>query len=328
MSRAQASAERRRKNRNQAQRNKQRERRRVRARPVIPGRRYKLTRRCFGRHFYLTPDRPEVRQIIGYTLGLCLERYGLILHAACFMGNHYHIDVTDPRGCYPAFKCMFNSLLAKAMNALRGRFDAFWSADGPCDVELVDDEDVIDRMAYTLANPVTAGLVRHATRWPGFTTAGVEFGSLMEFHRPKVYFDPSNPELPERVHVLVERPAVMLDLDDAAFFALLSKRVERLEKAADSKLRDANRRFKHEWRVVKQSWRGKPKESEDRFTLTPKVAGRSRWARIAALQRNREWEDEYAEAWEAQLRREPAVFPYGTYAESRFRSVLVAPPPD
>src|SRR5690606_22600429 len=175
------SSQRRERNRSKAS---SRPHRRVRARAVVPGRRYKITRRCLERRFFMTPDTPEVEQILGYILGFCLDHYVLELHAACFMSNHYHLDVTDPYGQFPAFKCKFNSLVAKALNAHRGRFDCFWSADAPCDVELVSDEDVVDRMAYTLANPVTAGLVRRAGRWPGFTTAGDAFGTQLKFSRP------------------------------------------------------------------------------------------------------------------------------------------------
>jgi len=30
-----------------------------------------------------------------YLLGYCLHEYGLQLHAACFMGDHHHLDVAD-----------------------------------------------------------------------------------------------------------------------------------------------------------------------------------------------------------------------------------------
>jgi len=98
---------------------------RVRARPIVPGTRYKVTRRCFGRQFLLVPSL-AVNEVIGYWLGVCLERHGLELHSACFMSNHYHLDVTDPLGTLPAFKNHFNAVLARALNALRGRFDKFW----------------------------------------------------------------------------------------------------------------------------------------------------------------------------------------------------------
>ena len=318
------SAERRRRHREHGE---QRPHRRVRARAVVPGTRYKITRRCLERRLFLTPDSPEIREIIGYILGLCLEDYGLQLHAACFMGNHYHLDVTDTRGEFPAFKCKFNSLVAKALNAHRGRFDRFWSGDTPCDVELVDDDDVVDRMVYTLVNPVAAGLVPRARRWTGLSTAGVEFGTQMVFRRPAGYFDSENPNVPAASRVTVVRPQVMEDLSDSEFQRLLEDKVRRREAEEKARMRAENRRFACESRVARQNWRSQPKRREDRFTTTPRIAAGSMWSRFAAQQRDRSWQADYAEAYAARLRGESFVFPYGTYAERRFRNVSVADPP-
>ena len=136
----------------------------MRARRIVAGTRYKITKKCLEGRFFLVPDSDEVNKIIGFCLGLALDRFELELHAAVFMSNHYHLDVTDPKGEMPAFKCMLNSLIARALNAHRGRFDKFWSVDQACDVELLGDEDVIDGMAYTETNPVKSGLVKRGRR--------------------------------------------------------------------------------------------------------------------------------------------------------------------
>ena len=49
------------------------------------------------------------------------------------MSNHHHTDVTDPGGNLVRFKQLFHSLLARGINVLRGRFEAVWSRDRPCD---------------------------------------------------------------------------------------------------------------------------------------------------------------------------------------------------
>ena len=180
------SAQRRAKNRRHG---RKRPHARVRARPVIPGARLKLTRRCLERRFFLHPDQ-RLNQLIGYSLGYCLKKHGLQLHAACFMSNHYHLDVTDPHGNLTEFKAQFNGLLARAGNALRGRSDRFWSSDPACDVTILDDDDMVSRMAYTIANPTIGGLVRHAHLWPGFTTAGMRFGERRVYKQPDFFFDP------------------------------------------------------------------------------------------------------------------------------------------
>lgn len=301
--------------------------RRVRARRIVPGARYKVTKRCLERRFFLVPDRPEVTQIIGFCLALCLQRFGLELHAACFMSNHYHLDVTDPHGQLPAFKCMLNSFLARSLNRLRGRFDKFWSGDPACDVEIVDDADVIASLSYTLANPVSAGLVRRATRWPGFSTAGMRFGARRCFRRPAVFFDAENADVPENVTIELVRPRVSLDRSDDQFYEDLLQAVHAREVGTAKKLVEEHRRFLGEHHVQRQRWTRRPPRDEVRFTATPRVSARSKWSRISALQRHARWASDYAQAYERRLSGVDAVFPYGTYALRRFAGVRVAAPP-
>ena len=72
-----------------------------------------------------------------------------------------------------------------------------------------------------------------------------------------------------------------------------------------------------------QSWRDYPASVEPRRNLRPWVAGRSKWARIEALLRNRAFATEYACARERWRTGGPAGFPPGTYWLHRFASVLV-----
>ena len=293
---------------------------------MIPGRRYKITRRCLERRFFLTPDAPKVRHIIGYLLGYCLDKYGLKLHAACFMGNHYHLDVTDVRGNFPKFKSTFNGLLSRHLNAHRGRFDKFWSADRPCDVELVSPADVLNRMSYTIANPVTSYLVPKSGRWPGMTTAGMDFGQSLTFKRPSGFFQDGETKMPESVMVTVERPDILQHLSNEELMAKLLELVKDRERAADEKRREENRRFMLESRILKQKWDRRPKTHEDRFTTTPAIAAGSIWAKLAALQRDRDWEEAYADARDADIPGASPVYPYGTFNRRLYGGVRVAPP--
>ena len=286
----------------------------------------KITRRCLERQFFLTPDTPKITQMIGYLLGYCLRKYGLKLHAAVFMANHYHLDVTDVRGNYPKFKSTFNGLLSRQLNRHRGRSDRFWSADRGCDVVLTDDDDVVRKMAYTLANPVSAGLVPRSTRWPGLTTSGLPFGATMEFERPSGFWDDKEGEMPESCSVELVRPEVLTHLSDAELMSVLDAQVREREDEAAARLRRENRRFMLESRIFKQGWNRKPRTPEDRFTTTPTVAAGCKWARIAALQRNRKWEEAYADARDADLPGANPVYPYGTYQRRLYGGVRVEPP--
>ncbi|MCK5797588.1 MAG: hypothetical protein KAI47_10415 [Deltaproteobacteria bacterium] len=42
-------------------------------------------------------------QIVTYCLGIATGRYGIDVHAFCFMSTHYHLVATDPRGELPEF---------------------------------------------------------------------------------------------------------------------------------------------------------------------------------------------------------------------------------
>ena len=75
--------------------------------------------------------------------------------------------------------------------------------------------------------------------------------------------------------------------------------------------------------VLAQSWRDSPATVEPRRNLRPRVATRSKWARIEALLRNRAFAIEYASARERWRDGIPAMFPPGTYWLQRFASVPV-----
>ena len=83
------------------------------------------------------------------------------------MSNHHHLVVTDVRGVLPDFLREFHRLTAKAMNASQGQWENLWAAE-PCNlVRLVTDQDIEDKIAYVVANPVAAELVKQPEHWPG-----------------------------------------------------------------------------------------------------------------------------------------------------------------
>jgi putative transposase len=125
-----------------------------------------FTRRCSERRFLLRPD-TTTNNAFWYCLGWAAQKHGIILHAAVAMSNHVHVVATDPRGVYPDFLRDFHGLLARLMNAVRGRWEYFWDANQPSAVVLEDAPAQTDKLAYVLANPI--GLVRKAADWPGAT---------------------------------------------------------------------------------------------------------------------------------------------------------------
>lgn len=255
----------------------------------------------------------EIVNFYGYSLGLSLQRYDTQFHAGCQMGNHHHLDTTDQHGNRPAFKNSLHGNLARGLNARRGRFGEYWSGDGGCDTCQPTDEESLEDLAYTEVNPVEAGLVKWASRWPGFTSYGWRFGETRTFKRPDWYYDAKNPDNPSEISITRVRPPIFLHLSDDELFELLLKRIREIELKKQAEMRAQGRRFKGEKKLAKDHWNHAPTSWKDRFTVKPKVAASCRWKRLAQLQRDRAWEREYAER-RAELRKGlKPVFPIGTY---------------
>ena len=180
-------------------------------------------------------------------------------------------------------------------------------------VELATPEEVLDRMVYTLTNPVKDGLVRSGAEWEGLTSYGMRFGSKMVFERPEKFFD-KNGALPEKVVVEVSRPDILPQLSDEELFMLLMRKVKEKERELVAAAKEEGRRFLGMRRVLRRKHTDSPYSREPRFNLNPRVASRSKWQRIAALQRDKRWLAAYREAYDkfcAGVR--DVLFPEGTY---------------
>ncbi|PRQ02733.1 hypothetical protein [Enhygromyxa salina] len=319
----QASAARRAKNRARGQ---ARDYPRVRARPIYPGSRYKVNRRCAGQLMMFAPEAnpTELNNLIGYCLARAAALYGVQIHASLWMSNHHHTDITDPDANFGAFKQLLHSLIARGRNAQLVRDDSVWSGARPCDTQRpADDHSLVD-LVYTLTNPVKDGLVKWARLWPGFTTIGWRFGETRTFKRPDCLFDEEG-DMPEELSLTLVRPPVHPELDDDALYDKLMAEVRQRELEIQRSMAAQNRRFMGLTKLARQSWNKAPKTFKKRFTVAPKHAASIRELVLAQLPRDREWEKKYAAARALLLAGKPALFPAGTYWMRRFAGVDVAP---
>jgi putative transposase len=127
-------------------------------RPVLSGRFYLVTRRCTQRQFLLRPD-AETNNAFLYCLIEAAQRCEITVLLPCAMSNHHHTVIFDRWGRYPEFVEHFHKMLARSQNALRGRWENFWSSEQVCVVHLVEREDVMNKLVYTATNPVKDHLV-------------------------------------------------------------------------------------------------------------------------------------------------------------------------
>jgi REP element-mobilizing transposase RayT len=278
---------------------------------IVPGATYLLTRRCSERRFFLKPD-SMVTAIVQYVIAVAAARYGIAVHAYCALSNHLHLVLTDRDGRLPEFTQYLDSQVARAVNAFIGHWEAFWDSDGVSQVVLETQDAILEKLTYVLANPVAAGLVRHAAEWPGLWSAPELIGgAALEVKRPTFYFNPDG-YMPASVPLQLCRPPGFDD--DEGFVRALAARLRTAEDAAATELGRDGRAFLGRRRVLAQSPFARPRPGEPRRQLKPRVACRNKWKRIEALQRLGAFVRSYRTAlaaWRAGDR--TVLFPPGTW---------------
>lgn len=289
-----------------------------------------ITRRCTQRQFLMRPDE-ETNQAFEYCLAVSAERHGIELLFTIAMSNHHHTGIFDPGGRYPEFIEHFHKLFAKCQNALRGRWENFWSSEQTSVVLLADDEDVIDKLVYAVTNPVKDQLVERATDWPGATSYRAHrTGETKVVSRPRHFFREGGP-MPERATLRFHRPRRFAHLGQEEWAAVLDRKIRAVEMQANAERNRTGTLCLGPRKVLAQGWNATPTHGEPRRNLNPRVAAKSTWRRIEALQRNQRFQKAYRAA-RALLAAgyNYAIFPEGTYWMARFMSVVcgVASAPD
>lgn len=291
-----------------------------RPRPILANRYWLLTRRCVQRTFLMRPDEAMNNAFL-YCLFEAAQRFDIRLLLAQMMSNHHHVVLHDPGDRVVDFYHRFHTNLAKCVNALRGRWENAFSTEPTCLVELADAEAVLDKVVYTATNPVKDGLVEQVHHWPGpKTTRSLLEGRALRAKRPAYFFRDDGP-MPEEVEFFFELPPELGDT--AVLLEDVRARIANVETACARDRQQSGRSIVGRRRIARQSWRESPHSHEPRRNLRPRVAARSKWARIEALQRNHEFAREYRAAWLRWRVGLPALFPPGTYALARFGNVKV-----
>ncbi len=280
-------------------------------RQVLPATTYLVTRRCLQRRFLLRPS-PLTNQTVGYLLAVAAARFDIQVHVFCVLSNHFHLVVTDPKAQLPAFHQYFDSLVARAINASLGRWETFWAPGSYSAVALATPADIVSKSAYVLANPVAAGLISRARRWPGLWSNPASIAAEpLTFERPGHFFRAEG-LLPDRAELELAAPPGFADA--GAFRDLLQAALSALEARACEEAAASGSGFVGERRITRVSPHAQPRSFEPRRGLRPRVACRDKWKRIEALGRLAA----FVEAYRSALRKwrggcVGVVFPAGTY---------------
>jgi putative transposase len=296
------------------------------ARPILPGTTYLITRRIERRHCLLRPD-PLMNAFILYAFIVSARRYGILLHAFCAMSTHLHYVVTDPHARLPQFLAMFHRFVALGVKIIRKRDGAVWDRSQTSVVELCTRQAIVEKIAYTLANPVEAGLVRYAHEWPGVkTTANHIDVNALHATRPEQWFRSDNFEWPLDASIPISLPPSIPTTDADAFRNDIRLELTKLEAAAHALIP------KHKVLGAKRATMIDPEQRATSYEpirqLNPCFAvGRGNAeAIIKAKQALRDFRQKYRRAFDAwRVGDRLVVFPAGTYAMRVVHGANVAP---
>ncbi len=133
---------------------------------------------------------------------------------------------------------------------------------------------------------------------------------------------------PKVAELKLVRPPVMTDLSDDELRDEILARVDARELELIEQRRRSGKQVLGMKKVLAQHWAACPPKRKDLFTTVPNVSGRSKWARIEALQRRAEFLQAYARARDAFAAGDRDVaFPPGTWLMRRRYNVRCHPPP-
>lgn len=298
-----------------------------RARPIHPGVTYLVTRRTERRHCLLRPDH-KLNQFIAYALIVSASRHGILLHAFCAMSTHLHYVVTDPLGKLPRFLEMFHRLVALGVKELCSWDGAVWDRSQTNVVALCTRQAIIEKIAYTLTNPVQAGLVWSANEWPGTKTLLSDIGhDSIKASRPREYFNPKNSDwgLDVQLDVSVPPSIDANSVDD--FCKDILAEIEAIETAAHKRI--AKHCVLGAKRAMKISPHSRITSNEASHQPTPAFAvGRGNPEALAKEKHAlRQFRAEYRKAFDAWRTGNRTVeFPAGTYAMRVLHAARVRQP--
>lgn len=286
-----------------------------------------LTRRVRGREFLLSPS-PMLNRIVRYVLAVKAKQYEIAVHAVEAMSNHWHLCVSDEHGNVVNFQRDCHSTLTKAINVHFKGAEAVWAASTkPSRVSCQEPDDLIARIAYTIVNPVEAGLVRFAKSWPGVSHSWP--CRAIKVERPPKYFrgPKKGGKWPDSVELELSRPPDFEHLSDEELSELVNRAIAEREKMMQDKFDKAGKKFIGRYRIRKQSRHSCSSSPAKASGISPEFACANVELLKLRLTERKQWRMEYTEALTKWRETDREVeFPFGTYQMRVLHAVNCAPP--
>ncbi len=298
------------------------------ARPIFKGVNLMLTRRVRLRTLLLRPSK-RTNRIVAYVVAVMSKRWNIQIHALIVMGNHWHVCLTDPDGSIVHFQRDCHHFIARGLNVHHGEDESIWASSQSNRVECVEPDDLVGKIAYTMANPVEAGLVRHGSSWPGLRRAWPTKPRTIE--KPPRFFRgrEKGGDWPAEATLELSRPPGYEELSDGDLEAVIRGAIDEREQRFRDERDAEGKPFLGRRRVLEQSRHDRPRKPEPRSPISPKIACRDKWRRIERLQANKRWLSAYRAARAAWCAGDRDVeFPAGTYQMRVYHNVQCASGPD
>lgn len=282
---------------------------------LLPDSLYLVTHRCSERRLFLTPL-PFVNQAFKFCLFHAAARHQISLHAFCALSNHYHLVLTDPDQNLPKFMCWFNGNLARCLNAYYGRHEAFWTNRPYSAQRLGDEAALLDKLVYTLTNPVSSGLVSRPEEWPGALSEPEDMASReFRLERPQCHFRKHGP-VPEETRGRLSVPDTkrVREQGPEAFIEEVRQQMEARVAEIQQEKKARGESFLGRQEVLRKHWSDSPTTPAPRGRLNPRVACKNKDRREAMILAELLFRRLYREAYEAYCAGDrEVIFPAGTY---------------
>ena len=231
--------------------------------------------------------------------------------------------VTDPNGVLPRFLRCLHHLIAMGAKFLRNWKGSVWDNAKTSVIRLLTTEAVIEKITYTLANPVLAGAVLHAHQWAGAKNLVKEIGvGLRQISRPRFYFSAQNPKWPKDATLQVALPPMIVCAKELQ--SIIAERIANEEKKAHNRIRHRSNGRKHRASTISPYKRTTSKETQFTQNSTIAVGQGNADAYGKAVAAVRAFRSAYRKAltkWQAGYR--DVSFPQGTWWMREFHRANV-----
>jgi len=129
---------------------------------------YFITNRCIHGRLLIRPS-AKVNATIGGILARAVQQFEVELFAFTFASNHFHLLLRAEPQRISAFMQFLGSNIAREIGRLHDWRDKLWARRFSAE-PVLDDDALVERLAYILAHGVKENLVSAVEDWPGLTS--------------------------------------------------------------------------------------------------------------------------------------------------------------